>query len=596
MAYAPALKNGYIWDDSSHVTENSLLRSVEGLKRIWFEPGAWHQYYPLVLSSFWIEYHLWGLNPFGYHLVNVLLHIFNAILLFYVLRGLDVQGAWMVAAIFALHPVHVESVAWISERKNVISGFFYLSSLLFYIRFILIDENLNLITAPPASPPPLPKKIVFRLFSRNYLLSMGLFICALLSKTVTCSLPAVLLLLLWWKKGKLTWQNLMDLVPMFIVGFALGINTVLMEKFTVGAKGAEWSFTIIDRFLIAGRALWFYGGKIIWPFPLMFIYPRWEIDSTVWWQYLFPLATFIIIAVLFIIRHRIGRGPLTAVLIFSGTLFPALGFVNLYPHLFSFVADHFQYLASISIIVLIFSSLATLINNYSKKVQAIGLVLFLSLIIFYALLTWKQTHIYKNSIVLYEDTIAKNPECWMANYNIAFHFEEQGRMQDAIGHYLETIRIKPNYVQAYYNLGNIFHHQGRSREAIQYYSEAIRIEPNLASAHNNLGEIYYEQGRLQEATDSFLEAIRIKPDLVETLNNLGNIFIRQRRAQEAIKYYLEAIRLKPDFADAHNNLGIAYIFQGNTNGAITCFQEALRIKPDFVSAEKNLQRALMIER
>jgi len=151
MAYAPAIKNGYIWDDPAHVTENSLLKSSEGLKKIWFEPSASHQYYPLTFSSFWAEYHIWNLNPFGYHLVNVLLHILNAILLFFVLRRLNILGAWMAVAIFALHPVHVESVAWISERKNVLSGFFYLSSLLFYIRFALTDNKLKV---TPAGLPP----------------------------------------------------------------------------------------------------------------------------------------------------------------------------------------------------------------------------------------------------------------------------------------------------------------------------------------------------------------------------------------------------------------------------------------------------------
>ncbi len=369
LAYIPAMKGGFIWDDPMHVTENELLKNADGLRKIWFEPGAWPQYYPLLLTSFWVEYQLWGLAPFHYHFINVLLHVLNALLLWRALRFLKVPGAMMAAAVFALHPVNVESVAWISERKNVLSGLFYLSALIFYLRFSLPDSYPGKLTAESEKTSSSKNSIRF------YVLSMIFFLLALLSKTITCSLPAALLLLLWWKKGRIEWCDIKFLIPMFLIGFVLGINTIHMET-QAGAQGAEWAFSFLDRILIAGRALCFYAEKLILPINLTFIYPRWEINSGIWWQYCFPLAAGIIIVLLWVFRKRIGRGPIVAVLFFSGTLLPALGFFNVYPHRFSFVADHFQYLASIGLISLVVS-MATRFNAWYPEV---GSVIFLRMI------------------------------------------------------------------------------------------------------------------------------------------------------------------------------------------------------------------------
>ena len=335
-AYVPALRGGFVWDDDKYVTANRTLRTADGLAEIWFEIGVTIQYYPLVFTTFWIEHRLWGLEPFGYHLVNVLLHATSAGLLWTLLRRLKVPGAWLAAAVFAIHPVHVESVAWITERKNTLSGVFYLLALLSYLRF----------------EPPDPQAHNRRRDWRFYPPALVLFTCALLSKTVTCSLPLVILLLLWWKRARWRWLNVLPVVPMLAIGALMGLLTAWMEKNIVLARGADWDLSIVQRCLIAGRALWFYLGKLVWPAEVMFTYPRWQVRADVWWQFLFPAATIAVVVALWLLRRRVGKPPLVAALFFGGTLAPALGLIDVYPMRYSFVADHFQYLASIGPIVL----------------------------------------------------------------------------------------------------------------------------------------------------------------------------------------------------------------------------------------------------
>jgi hypothetical protein len=348
-AYIPAIMGGFVWDDDDYVTRNPTLSGSGGLQRIWFEIGAVPQYYPLVHTSFWLEFHLWGLWPLGYHLVNVLFHGCSAILLWRVLLRLGVRGAWLAAAVFALHPVQVESVAWITERKNILSGVFYLSALLAYVRFLGLGRG------------------GFGPRGRWgwYWLALVLFLCALLSKTVTCSLPAAILLLLWWKRSRLRLNDVLSLVPFFVLGAALGLTTAWMEQHYVGAQGAEWALSWLDRCLIAGRALWFYVGKLVWPARLAFIYPRWQIDSALW-QYCYPLAAVGLVVCLWVLRRRIGKAPLVAALYFGGTLGPALGFINVYPMRFSFVADHFQYMASVGLLTLMVGLLTTGLDRLAR--------------------------------------------------------------------------------------------------------------------------------------------------------------------------------------------------------------------------------------
>jgi tetratricopeptide (TPR) repeat protein len=586
LAYIPAMQGGFIWDDNYYVTNNPTLKTLDGLRKIWVELGATPQYYPLVFTSFWVQYQFWGLQPFAYHFVNVLLHALNAVLLWRILFRLRVPGAWLGAAIFALHPVHLESVAWITERKNVLSGLFYLSSLLIYLRFSLFDNRI-------LSVSPLPGRNSFlRGISPSriglYLLATGLFICALLSKSVTCSMPAVVFLLLWWKRDEINWGDIQPLIPLFLLGILLAMNTVWMEKYHVGARGEEWSFSILERFLVAGRAFWFYAGKIVWPQTFSFIYPRWQIDSAVWWQYLFPLAAVTGLSLLWFLRRRIGKGPLTGMLIFGGTLLPALGFIDFYPMRFSFVADHFQYLASIGLIALCTAFIATAFLQAGPLINRFGSGLCVAVLAIFGLTVWQDGHKYKDQETLWQDTLVKNPQCWMAHNNIGLVLEEQGRPQEAIRHYFAALRIRPDYEEAHYNLGIALEKQGRVAQAVAHYSEALRINPLLVPAHNNLGLALEKQGRITEAISQYSEALRIDPDSAEAHNNLGVVLASQGDVDGAAYHYSKALHINPDFVEAHNNMGLALKKLGRITEAMSQYSEALRIDPDSAETHNNL--------
>src|SRR5437016_2762330 len=333
LAYLPAWNGKLIWDDNRHITQPAL-RSWQGLADIWARVGATQQYYPLVHSFFWIEQKLWGDSVLGYHLVNILLHSLGAVVLLQILQRLKIPGAWLAAALFALHPVQVESVAWISELKNTLSGLFFFCSILTYLNF---DERRNRLA---------------------YISSLALFVLGLLCKTAIAPLPAIIAVVLWWKRGRVRpREDLLPLLPFFLIGVGAGLFTAWLERIFIGAQGTAFQLSILQRCLIAGRDFWFYLFKLFWPAKLTFIYPRWRIDSGVWWQYLFPVAVLIVLVALWKLRTR-WRGPFAAALIFLGLLFPALGFINVYPFIYSFVADHFQYLACVGPLVLAGSGIA----------------------------------------------------------------------------------------------------------------------------------------------------------------------------------------------------------------------------------------------
>jgi tetratricopeptide (TPR) repeat protein len=436
LAYWPALTGDFIWDDPAHVSENPLLHSLDGLRRIWFELGASVQYYPMVYSSFWFEYQLWGLNTFGYHVINVALHAINGLLLWRLGLSIRLPGAGLLALLFLFHPVHVESVAWISERKNVLSGAFYLASALAWFRFSPVPEADDRDRESEAKP-----QISEPRRKSYYFISALLFLLALLSKTVSISLPAAILLVIAWHKGRLTRSDVVPLLPFFAIGIGFGLITIGMEEKFVGAVGKEWSLTGIERFMVACRSTLFYLGKILWPVDLSFIYPRWEMDQGQIFQWVFPVAILGILSALILLRHRIGRGPMMAALFFGGTLFPALGFVNLYPHRFSYVADHFQYLASLGPLSLIAASLANVFRRPGlQKLAVVGISI---AILFMAGMVRSRAEVYRNSVTLWSDTLQVNPDSYLAHSILGNIRIRQDRHRDAIVHYREALRIKP---------------------------------------------------------------------------------------------------------------------------------------------------------
>ena len=541
LAYLPAWRGTPIWDDDSHLTKPEL-RSLEGLARIWTQPGATQQYYPLIHTLFWVEHRVWGDWPAGYHLLNILLHCASALLLVRILRYLHIPGAWLAAAIFALHPIQVESVAWISELKNMLSGVFYFGSMLTYLKF---DRTRNLAL---------------------YAAALVLFVLGLLSKTVIATLPAAILVIFWWKRGKLSWRDdALPLIPFFLLGTTAGLFTSRLEGILIGAKGSDFNFSIVERVLIAGRVIWFYLGKIFWPLDLIFIYPRWQVSQTVWWQYLFPAGVLLLLAGLAWLSRQ-WRAPLAGLLFFIGTLFPALGFLNVYPFRFSLVADHFQYLAGLGIIVLVAAGIALLLELRQLSSRPTGYVFLIALLASLTTLTWHQSAMYSDSETLWRTTIGKNPHSWMTQNN----------------------------------LGAILLQKGESDEAIVHFRSALEINADDVGAQANLGNALLQKGQLDEAIAHYYKALKIKPDYTELLStdyaqvhcSLAYALVLKGRVDEAIAHYQKALEIKPNDADAQNNLGIIFYQKGQLDQAIAHYQKALEIDPQNVHAGANLAWAL----
>jgi tetratricopeptide (TPR) repeat protein len=595
------MRGGMLWDDDQHVISTSPLRSAEGLRRIWLEVGATQQFYPVVYTAFWFQHRLWGDDTLGYHVVNAVLHACSAFLLFLILRRLSVPGAWLAAALFALHPVYVESVAWIAELKNTLSGVFYLAAMLAYLRFDATRKK-------PA-----------------YAMAATLFVLALLSKTVTATLAPALLVVFWWQRGTLAWRrDVLPLVPFIVVGAAGGLTTAWIERSLLGARGAEFQITLVERGLVAGRAFWFYLAKLAWPANLIFIYPRWQVSQAVWWQYLFPAGAAALVGVAWLARKR-SRAPLAAFLLVGGTLFPVLGFLNVYPFRYSFVADHFQYLASIAIIVLFSATVVTLAARWRLRPAWATGIAALVLCSVLAPLTWAQSRQYTDLETLYRTILRDNPGCWLArvnlgillvdghpeeaernvrealrlradlpegHYNLGIIFHRRGQLEEARQQYVEALRLLPEFGEAHNNLGNVLRQTGRLAEALREGEAAVRLAPKLAEAHMGLGQSLEATGRLAEATAQFREALRLGLDGAELHYDYATALHQMNRLEDAAAEYTEALRQQPNYPEAHINLGDALQRMGRSDEALAHFQEALRLKPDYADAYYYLGNAL----
>jgi len=567
-AYLPAVKAGFIWDDDDYVTNNQHLFSLPGLARIWFDFSATPQYYPLVYTSFCFEYRLWRLNPAGYHVVNILLHALGALLLWRLLAQLRLPGAWLAAAIFALHPVHVESVAWITERKNVLSCIFYLASAIAYLKYAL----------EPGENETSHTRYLW------YALALILFIAALLSKTVTCTLPAALLVVLWWKRDRLTLRDVRSLIPMFVLSAAAAIITARVEYHHVGAVGDDWSMSIIERFLLAGRITWFYVVKLLWPYPLTFVYPRWLIDSGSWWQYIYPAMLILIVFKLWRQRDSIGKGPLVAGLFYIITLSPTMGFINVYYMRYSFVADHFAYLPSIGLIVLAVAAGVWAVKKYAPMLQrglpASAVCILAALVV----LTWRQARAYTDQEALWKDTLSKNPDAWIAHTNLAVVLIKQKRYEEAIQHCNKAIEFEPACAKAYNNRGNARFSIGDHDGALADYAQAIQYDPNNVLAYYNRGTIRKVNGLLDKAIADFSKVVALAPHFAKVYGDRADAYVKLRRLGPALQDLDQLIKLQPRSASAYYARGKTFAWLGNYKRAIEDCNRAVELDSALIDA------------
>ncbi len=586
LAYLPAVSaGGFVWDDDDYVTDNRTLHEPGGLAAIWTSPGATPQYYPLTFTTFWIEYRLWGLEPAGYHAVNVALHATAAVLLFLLLRALGVPGAWLGAALFALHPVHVESVAWITERKNVLSGALYLGSLVCWVRYFRLDAGQR----------PAPREVCDH--RSPWLAAAGalLYVGALLSKTVTSTLPLTLALLFWWRRRRPRPTQIALLLAMLAGGALLGSLTSLLERVQVGAVGEEWSLDAVERAMVAGRAWWFYLGKLALPAGLSFVYPRWTVAAGDPAALAWPLSAALALGALWALRGRLGRGPLVALLHYSVALAPALGFFDVYPMRFSWVADHFQYLASAGPLALTAAAAARLARRWPRPLALGGVAL---LLLALAVPTWQRAGIYRDAETLWRETLERNPDAWLAHHNLGSILLERGESDEAERHLRRVIELRPSHVPSRMNLGvmllreaTLLAARGESGQAAQRLAEAetllaraLELDPLDFNTHANLGDVRLRRGDVRGAERAYLDAVRLRPRHPHARAGLGRIRLAEGRYAEAVEQFEIALRSFPDEPEALFNLATAEALAGRTAEALAHYTAVLDLEPDHIEA------------
>ncbi len=499
-AYQPTWHAGFIWDDNDHLTANPAMTAPHGLRMIWSSLVV-SRYYPLTLTCFWVQRRFWGLNPMPYHLVNMALHAISGISAFLVLRRLRMPASWLAATLWVLHPVNVESVAWITELKNTQSGSFFFLSILCFLRFD-VDKRHGW-----------------------YALAIACGLAAMLSKPSTVVLPLVLLLCIWWERGCWKRTDIVRIVPFFGLAVGLSALTIIEQRGQILRAGTtEWQLGPAERLVVAGKIIWFYAAKVVWPVRLTFVYPRWEVDASSLWSLVPTLALVVVGVTLWRCRSRAWcRAALFGGGFFVVALFPVLGFLDVFYFRYSFVADHFQYLACIGLISLAVSAGTAICERAGQWGRDLGTLAAAIVLLILGVSTWKQARIYKNPETLWGDTLTKNPQCWMAHNNLGLTLESLGRAQEAIGHFEQALHLRPDYAELQCNLGLALAQAGRIPEAIEHLQQALRLRPDFAEAHCNLGIALRQAGRIPEAIEHFQQALRIKPDLTQAQSALARL-------------------------------------------------------------------------
>ena len=637
-SYLPVFGAGFVWDDAI-LLETRVLRAWSGLWNIWFSPGDIPReahYWPVVYTSFWLEHKLWGLAPLGYHTVNLLLHLVNVLLIWRLLERLAAPGAWVVAAVFAVHPLHVESVAWVIERKDVLSGLFYLTAALTWIGFVETPRR------------------------GRYLLALGLFTAGLLSKSIVVTLPAALLVWHWWRAGRVTRTDVTRLAPFFAVALVV---TAFDLSFYTSREPLALDYSLVDRALIAARALWFYAGKLLWPAELAVIYPLWDIDAADPLAWTYVLAAVALAAVLWLARFRLGRGPFAGALFFAVTLSPVLGFVDYGYMQFSLVADRFQYLAGLGVLAVLLGAAAVGAERLPAGARAGAAGVLVAVLALLGTLTWRQAGIYRDGATFFSHVIARNPDARYAHLNLMAALADAGRYEEALaagrvglerrpddadGHsnlgrvlvLLEcfdeaeaalrtALELESRHLNALQNLGELLRKQGRHEEAIETYRRALDVDGELVPGHAGLGMALFETGRYEDALAAIEEALArepdapfagelslfagraarelgrqgaagahlrraatLDPDATEPLLDLSGVLFAQDRGDEAEELLRRARELRPDDAATAHQAAEALRQAGRHDDAAAAYRDAMRIDPDFAPAHVGMGAAL----
>ena len=552
-SYLPTTRAGFLWDDVIF-TEHQAVREWSDIWSIWFSPGHVQNeghYWPVVYTSFWIEHKLWGLEPLGYHLVNVLLHFANSLLLWLALRRLVVPGAWLVAAVFAVHPLHVESVAWIIERKDLLSTLLYIAAVLAWLRFQAKGRR------------------------RSYLLALGAFLAGLLSKSVVVTLPAALLILRWRQRGRLDLRDLLYMAPFAAVGL---VTTLADYLFYSSRESVDIGLSAIERLLLAARALVFYASKLLWPHGLLGIYPRWDVSATdpLAWAYL-ALAV-VVPALLWRVRHGIGRGPLAGVLFFAVTLAPALGFIDYGYMQFSFVADRFQYLAGTGLIAVVVGAGAAGAARLPRRGRMAALAVPAAVLVVLGVLTWRHAEIYRNDETFFRHIVSLNPTARGAYDNLNKHLNDQGRLEEFLTSARTALEHLPQDPTSNINYGLALVKSGQVDEGIAYYRRALELEPGNSRALDDLARLLGQTGRYDQALEVWRAAAAARPRQIRPHLSMGVIEQQRGNHQAAQRHYARALAIDPGDADTRHKLGVLDFDLGRYEAALDHFRAALELQ------------------
>jgi protein O-mannosyl-transferase len=569
LCYVPALGLEWIWDDDQYVTENALLRNWDGLNRIWFEPSASPQYYPTVFSVLWLQFQIFGLNPAVFHATNVILHAVTTVLVYRIVSDLKLPWPFWIALAFAVHPMQVESVAWVTELKNVLSGLFYACAwVVLWPSVSPSDEQM----VPSAKN---SREMCWSL-SMRAAVALGLlfFALALLSKSVTASLPAGMLVALWFRYGRIPQRSLAVLLPMLLIGAVMGWNTARIERLHVGAEGADWSYGPLDRIGIAAHCLVHYAWQTVLPIEQVFFYKRF---STSFWNpaNLFCVSLCGTLIVAFALLARAGnRGPLAACLFFAGSAFPALGFLNVYPHRFSFVADHFVYFPIAALLCLLFVSIHWgCCKVLSLEKMQLAALAPMSLCILYTMASLNYIPVYSNEITLWRDTLSKNPDCPAAMQNLGLRLVESGQVDEALSVLLRAAEFDFDRYQTFNSLGVVYKALGRFPEARQSLEQSLLLKPKNDRAWTNYAALVRVEGQQtmsdgwrDSARDKYSRAWEIRPTYLAAFG-LGTLAAEQSDWANAELWFQNALELQPADLDAQYNRAYALLQLGRRREA-----------------------------
>jgi tetratricopeptide (TPR) repeat protein len=529
--YAPSLGGDFIWDDDTHLLDNPVFEE-DGLHKVWLTPPQRINYWPMTFTTYWLEYQIWEFNPVGYRIVNLLLHALCAIAMWAVLRALQIPLPWLIALAFALHPVNVETVAWVAQRKTILSLLFMLIAAIFYLRF---ESERK---------------------SRFYLLALMSFLAAMLSKGAAAPFPAILLLMAWWRRGSVTGKDIGFAMPFLLVTAVTGLLEI-STQILVADDLVVRDHDFVTRLAGAGWVFCFYLAKIIVPMNLMFVYPRWEIDASALSSWVPLFAAFALFAGVWWRRSDWGRPALVALLFYGLMLSPVLGFLDIYYMRFSFVADHYQYLAMPGILALLIGGLGSRLQETAGFTRPLQLAAATSVILTFGVTSFGLSGNYFNAEVLWRDTLKKNPDAFLAHYNLAHLLHSETRLDEAELHYRETLRIEPENAQAMNNLGKVYQDQGRNDLAIESYRRAVSLEADYVDPQNNIAILLQERGDLAGALAHFETALRIAPESAIVHFNYAGLLAELGHYDRSIAHYQRAVVLEPDSEPMRAGLSLA---------------------------------------